>query len=96
MIITDLTKVSDRALIALQVGLNELWRIEYREQRNGFYPEIGTTTGADLDFADAVMQEIERRAHNIGYRFCANHLLPLVSPDACEGCAAAHITDEEV
>jgi len=84
--VLDLSALSDRALIALQFGLTQLWEIEVQERNNAFYPEIGETTSRDLDLVDAINEELYERG-NGGHRFCRNHLLPLIAPDGCERCA---------
>lgn len=83
----DLGKLSDRALIALQAGLDTLWAIEATERKNAFYPRYcGETTSSDLDLVDTISEELYGRGTG-AHRFCHDHLLPLVAPDGCERCA---------
>ncbi len=88
----DLSRLSDRVLIALQFGLTTLWEIEIRERDNAFYPETGGTSTSDLDLVDLINEELYERG-NGGHRFCNRHLLPLLSPDYCEGCTEYHVNN---
>jgi hypothetical protein len=92
----DLSKLSDRVLISLVAGLNQLWEREATERKNGYYPDSanGDTTAADLDLADALIEALYDRG-NGGHRFCSRHLLPLLSPDYCEGCTEYHVNNNE-
>ena len=89
----DLGKLSDRALIALQAGLDTLWSIQRLEERNAYFPEGSDTTAGDLDLVDAISEELYARG-NGAHRFCHEHLLPLVAPDYCDNCPGAHINNE--
>jgi hypothetical protein len=92
----DLDKLSDRVLISLVAGLNTLYEREGKERKNGYYPETanGDTTAGDVDLFDALIEELYQRG-NGGHRFCHHHLLPLLSPDYCEGCMEYHIANGE-
>ena len=85
----DTNGLSDRALISLQVGLSTLWETSLREQDKGFFPIGGETNARDLDLVDELNEELWNRG-NGGHRHCHAHLLPLVSPDACDGCLVNH------
>jgi len=92
--VLDLSALSDRALIALQAGLDTLWAIQRVEARNAYFPEGSDTTVGDLDLVDAISEELYERG-NGGHRFCNEHLLPLVAPDYCDNCPGAHINNNE-
>lgn len=90
----DLSNLSERTLIALAQGMRTRWDWEAVEARNAFYPESADcdTTAGDLDLYDLILEELYDRG-NGGHRFCSRHLLPLLSPDYCEGCTEYHVND---
>lgn len=87
--IIDTKDLSDRALIGLCSGLHRAFGRETLEYRQGFFPIGGETNRADVEFVTDLREELYARG-NGGHRFCHDHLLPLVSPDACDGCLVSH------
>lgn len=73
----DPDKLSTTVLIALHHAIDEAAIATVKDTRYSAW------TAHDLDTADAITAELNRRD---AWRYCTAHFAPLISPDTCEFC----------